>query len=420
MPKKTAKSASTSKLSQEEQKRRLIYVGIILAVAVILSIIFTLFPKTYEYYKAFMGITEEPPATEVVLAEGEQPGTGVTAEAPAPAQDNSWWEVYFTMPDQINDPNVIAGSIEEKLIERINKAKKSIHIAAFEFNLEPVADALIAAVDRGVEVQWVTDNESGIEADLDDGLDIFPKMEDGGVGVKDDGRSALMHNKFWIFDGEVVWTGSTNITQNGMFRNNNNVIVIHSPELAAIYENEFQEMWSLGEFGTTSTSSPLAEQHVVINGTDIQALFAAEDEAMQYIIPLVENAKHQIVFMAFSFTQEELGQAMLQRAENGVEVTGIFEKRGSETEYSRLTPFYCAGLKMRQDGNPGTFHHKVIIIDGEIVITGSLNFSENADSSNDENVLVIKNKDIAALYLEEFDRRWSEGEEPDPGDITCP
>jgi phosphatidylserine/phosphatidylglycerophosphate/cardiolipin synthase-like enzyme len=123
--------------------------------------------------------------------------------------------------------------------------------------------------------------------------------------------------------------------------------------------------------------------------------------------------------MSFSFTHNALGNAMLTRATNGVDVKGIFETRASETEFSELPYLYCAGLSLKQDGNPGTFHHKVIIIDDEIVITGSLNFSENADDSNDENVLVISNQDIAAQYLAEFERRWAEAEEPDAADMNC-
>ncbi len=62
-----------------------------------------------------------------------------------------------------------------------------------------------------------------------------------------------MHDKFWIFDNNTVWTGSTNITQNGNFRNNNNVIVVENAEVAAIYENEFSEMWNDDEFGPKSS-----------------------------------------------------------------------------------------------------------------------------------------------------------------------
>ncbi len=53
-------------------------------------------------------------------------------------------------------------------------------------------------------------------------------------------------------------------------------------------------------------------------------------------------------------------------------------------------------------------HHKVIIIDETVVVTGSLNFSNNAADSNDENVLILADAGIAGLYLEEFERRWAE------------
>jgi phosphatidylserine/phosphatidylglycerophosphate/cardiolipin synthase-like enzyme len=297
------------------------------------------------------------------------------------------------------------------LIEQINSAQQSIHIAAFEFNLTPVAEALIAAHERGVEVRWVTDDEFGLEADEEADHGQFAMLQNAGIEVRDDGRSALMHNKFVIFDGQVVWTGSTNLTRNDNFRNNNNVLVLRSQRVAQMYEAEFSEMWEEGQFGPTSLST-LDRQSTTIDGTPVQVIFAAEDEAIDEILPLVENAEESIRFMAFSFTNAELGEAMLERAQAGVEVQGIFELRGSQTEFSRLRPLYCADLAVRQDGNPGTFHHKVIVIDSKTIITGSLNFSDNANDSNDENVLILTNPDIAAHYLQEYERRWAEAFDP--------
>ncbi|MBN1874277.1 MAG: hypothetical protein JXA33_08595 [Anaerolineae bacterium] len=328
-----------------------------------------------------------------------------------------WWQVYFTDPLNVNDPDNLTGSIPEQLIARINDAQSTIHIAAFEFNLTPVAEALIAAHKRGVEVQWVTDDENGIEADEEEGHGQFAMLEKAGIEVIDDGRGALMHNKFWIFDDQTVWTGSTNITVNGNFRNNNNVIVIESPEVAEIYEREFAEMWD-GKFGPTSPST-VDEQSVTIDGTPVQILFAAEDDVADRLAALLEGAQSSIRFMAFSFTHEGMGNAVLERAEAGVDVMGIFETRGSETEYSELPILYCADVPVRQDGNPGTFHHKVLVIDEQTVVTGSFNFSENADTSNDENVVMITNRDIAAQYLQEFERRWAEATEPDVADMEC-
>jgi phosphatidylserine/phosphatidylglycerophosphate/cardiolipin synthase-like enzyme len=357
---------------------------------------------------------EEAPA-EVV----EAPALEEVAPAPeeAAGESSTWWQVYFTDPATINDSENLAGSIPEKLIELINSAEQSIHIASFEFNLTPVAEALIAAHERGVDIRWVTDDEHGLEADEEDDHGQFEMLEDAGIEVKDDQRSALMHNKFWIFDGHTVWTGSTNITQNGNFRNNNNVIILQSTRLAEIYEREFEEMWA-GEFGPRSTST-LGQQAVTINDTPVQILFSAEDEVVTQLAPIIESAEKSIRIMAFSFTHDDLGAAVQSRADAGVDVMGIFETRGSETEYSELPGLYCAGVPVRQDGNPGTFHHKVFIIDDEIVITGSLNFSNNANDSNDENVVILANTDIAAQYLAEFERRWAEAKDPDPEDMNC-
>lgn len=328
-----------------------------------------------------------------------------------------WWQVYFTDPANAGGPDNLASTPAEKLIERINSAQGTIHIAAFEFNLTPVAEALIAAHKRGVEVLWVTDDENGIEADGEEGHGQFAMLEKAGIEVRDDGRGALMHNKFWIFDRQTVWTGSTNITVNGMLHNNNNVIVIESPELAEIYEREFAEMWA-GEFGPTSPST-LDDQAVTVDGTPIQVLFASEDKVASHLVPLIEQAQKSIRFMAFSFTHTEIGDAVLARAGAGVDVRGIFETRGSETEYSQLPRLYCAHVPVRQDGNPATFHHKVFVIDDKLVITGSFNFSGNADQSNDENAVIITHSGIAAQYLQEFERRWAEAREPDPADMDC-
>jgi len=349
----------------------------------------------------------------------ETPSAGIEVDGSSPSNASSdWWEVYFADPINVNDPNNWRNSIEGRLIDKINAAQTSIHIASFEFDLTPVAEALIAAKLRGVDVRWVTDDENGLEADEEPGHGQFAMLENAGIEVRSDDRTALMHNKFWIFDGSAVWTGSTNITINGIFKQNNNVIYIRSTRLAAIYEAEFQEMWN-GEFGPRSPSQ-LANQSITVNGTPIQVVFTSEDPALeQAIIPIVENAQSSIRFMAFSFTDYPLAKAMIDRAAVGVDVAGVFEKVGSETQYAELRTLHCAGVPVRQDGNPSFLHHKVIVVDQRYVITGSLNFSTSAEESNDENVIIIDNPEIAALYIQEFERVWSQGSDPDPADIQC-
>ena len=346
-------------------------------------------------------------------------GSSPVPEAPTAVNASAdWWEVYFTDPVNVNNPAEWQGSIEGRLIEKINAAQTSIHIASFEFDLTPVAEALIAAKQRGVDVRWVTDDESGLGADEDPDRGQFAMLQKAGIEVRSDDRSALMHDKFWIFDGKILWTGSTNITESGIFKQDNNTIVFHSPELATIYEREFQEMWD-GQFGPRSPSQ-LGQQSTVVNGTPIQVIFTSEDHAIQQaIVPLLNSAAKSIRFLAFSFTDFPMADAMMKRAKNGVNVAGVFEKVGSDTDAAELKTLFCANIPVRRDGNSAFMHNKIVVVDERFVITGSLNFSTNAEESNDENVIIIDNPDIAKLYMQDFDRIWTLATDPEPDKFPC-
>ncbi len=365
----------------------------------------------------FEGV-EDAGISSVEVAEGAEAVNNLTVPVVESATQGDWWEVYFVDYINHNDPEHYENTIESVIIKKIDNAQSSIHIASFEFDLTPVAEALIRAQKRGVDVRWVTDDEHGLEADEEPDRGQFELLEDAGIEIKDDQRGALMHNKFWVFDRKTVWTGSTNITKNGIFEQDNNVIVIHSPALAEIYEREFDEMWA-GEFGPRSTST-VGNQHISIDGTEIQVLFSSEDDVIEHLFPYLENAQKSIHFLAFSFTHDDMGEVMRTKNQEGLTVMGVFEKTGSSTEYSELSKMYCDAMQVRRDGNGGFLHHKVIIIDERIVITGSLNFSDNANESNDENVIIIDNAEIASLYIQEFNRIWAMASDPAPDKFDCP
>lgn len=371
--------------------------------------------------------SETPPPIIVPVTETpfvELPITGTPPiivpvnETPTLLPVQKWWDVYFTDPLTIKDSNNPAGSVEERLIQLINEAQSSIHIAGFEFSLTRVAEALIAAKNRGVDVKWMADDKNGTQYDTQPGRGQFSMLTGAGIEVKDDARSALMHNKFWIFDRQIVWTGSTNATVNGVYKQNNNVLVIRSTEVAYIFEREFLEMWN-GQFGPRAPST-VGSQWAILDGTPIQVLFSPEDKAMANLIALVRDAEVSVRFLAFSFTDSALAQMMVERARAGVDVRGIFETFGSAGMSSELKTLWCAGLPVRQDGNASFLHHKVIIVDDSIVVTGSLNFSANADGVNEENVVILDNAEIAALYVQEFETLWSQSNAVGAGTFTCP
>ena len=128
---------------------------------------------------------------------------------------------------------------------------------------------------------------------------------------------------------------------------------------------------------------------------------------MKRVIELVQGAQENVLFMAYSFTDDDLASALINAHNSGIEVQGVLDKAqalsNSGGEYQNLLE---SGLDVRLDGNPGSMHHKVIIIDGQVVVTGSYNFSKSAKTRNDENTLILHDPGVAALYVQEFERVW--------------
>jgi len=120
----------------------------------------------------------------------------------------------------------------------------------------------------------VAPSEVASEERSDDSRREWLDFGDERINVKHDNRSALMHNKFCIVDERFVFTGSFNPTENGAYKNNNNMVIIESMYIAGNYEDEFEEMWN-GVFGRgEKTKTPV----VHLNGKRVEVYFCPEDE----------------------------------------------------------------------------------------------------------------------------------------------
>jgi phosphatidylserine/phosphatidylglycerophosphate/cardiolipin synthase-like enzyme len=353
----------------------------------------------------------EPLPTQIVTV----PGRGVTRFTLPQGfgAERGFWRVLFSAPTGSSNRALYQGGLDTELVRAIDAAQRTIDIAAYEFNLPTVTQALLNAAARGVVVRVVTDDEAG----FDDRDSTLRQLVEARIRVVIDARRALMHDKFIIIDSTTVWTGSWNFTVNDTYRNNNNVVILRSRAVVENFQAEFNEMFDQRLFGPNSPSqTPRPE--IRQDGVPIETFFAPEDDVLGNILQEVNRAQTSIRFMVFSFTVDPIAEAMIARWRSGVRVQGIFEVTGSETQFSELPLMFCAGMDMHQDGNPFRLHHKVIIIDDQTVITGSFNISQNAVQSNDENLIIITDRDLAAEFISEFDRRWLESRPPQG--VNCP
>lgn len=135
------------------------------------------------------------------------------------------------------------------VIKTIDGAQKSVHVAAYSFTSYPIAQALVKAYARGVDVEVVMD-----ESNRHQKYSALGFLEKSGVPTRTNNHYAIMHNKFIIIDASTLELGSFNFTKAAEEKNAENILVIKNvPDIAADYDRQWQRIWNEG-------AHPLAEE----------------------------------------------------------------------------------------------------------------------------------------------------------------
>ncbi len=127
------------------------------------------------------------------------------------------------------------GGVAKRLVEEIDKAQKSVHLAIFSFTALQVAGALSRAQARGVEIKVIMDQHQRSKQQVA----IYERLRAEGIEVYRSANKAFMHSKYAVIDGATITTCSYNWTKNAEQHNNENMLIIRSPEIAQLYEDNF-------------------------------------------------------------------------------------------------------------------------------------------------------------------------------------
>lgn len=313
--------------------------------------------------------------------------------------------------------NVALGNVDlrAKLVARIDSATYSIDLALYSIDIDSIAHHIVAAKNRGVRIRVVYENrtdQSPITTMRNNGIQVMKRKDNNG----------LMHNKFFVFDARDsansapwVWAGSWNVTQAQQNTDYNNAIEIQNRSLALAYTKEFEEMWGSStdnrdsvnaKFGSQKTDNT---QHLfVIDGKAVECYFSPSDGTTSKIINKINSVSSSINFALFSFTRQDVVTSMKLRSQAGASVRGIMKNIDVQATWDSLMTF----AYMWRHTSSGLFHHKYAILDADTInsciISGSHNWSSNAENSNDENILIIYDAPIANQYLQEFEKRRAE------------
>ncbi|MFT4326360.1 MAG: phospholipase D-like domain-containing protein [Candidatus Woesearchaeota archaeon] len=224
-----------------------------------------------------------------------------------------------------------------------------------------------------------------------------------------DGNSAAMHHKFCIVDFKKVLTGSTNPTHNGFSRNDNNIILLESEVVAAVFLEEYYNLrerarfeydYEGGSFSIATMLQRLFQSDSYMSQTH-EIFFCPQHNCAGNLIQEIRNAQDSIYIATFAFTDMRIASELILAEQRGVVVKGVIERRGGSRMYTHLSEH---GITMFYDNHSGTMHHKYFVFDEHAVWSGSYNPSLNGNYRNNENIVVIRDALIASQFIEEWYR----------------
>lgn len=305
-----------------------------------------------------------------------------------------------------------------QMIQFINSATASIDVAIYTFTYERsgstlggIAEALQSARARGVNVRVVTDEDevSSTSSTQFVILDILDGAKNGSINpsvIRSGNGTGIMHNKFIVADGNRVLTGSTNWTQSGLFYQENNVLVLEGASVAGVYRAKFEELWG-GTYG--NDGEPGAEHSFVTSdGVPVEVWFGSDDDLTGRIIDAIDSATSRLYFAMNVFSTGAkavlIANALKAAAARGVDVRGVMDDDVDQWGYLVSTPAIPMGDYI--PATSGLLHSKYMVVDPGLpqgkVLTGSNNWSTNADVSNDENLAILASPEIVNRYFHNF------------------
>lgn len=147
--------------------------------------------------------------------------------------------------------------------------------------------------------------------------------------------------------------------------------------------------------------------------TNYEVCFTPGEDCTSLIVNEISKANHTVYLQAYSFTSKPIAMAVSTANKKGIHVIAILDKsQNKHNKYSSATYLINQHIPVWIDYQPAIAHNKVIIIDNNTVITGSFNFTKAAQRQNAENVLIIHDKQLAGLYLKNFQSRLAVSRQP--------
>lgn len=313
----------------------------------------------------------------------------------------------------------------EAIIETAVRASTStIEAAVYGFTLPRVAAALVEAKERGVKVRVLVNESHMYTSRRSEELQL---LLDKGVelrALRGVGRFGIMHNKIGIFDGKLLMCGSFNWAVTANTANSENAVFSRDAGVIGGYSGYFEWMWKFGKPVADGPPEPVASygptpedpvRAINFNGALLPRYsFSPGGATEKNIAAALDFSRESADIAVFSFYSLDIARAVINAHRRGLRVRVLVDRvQASQSEVGEL--LLAAGVPFRWSqgfSGKGVMHNKYAVLDGRLLMTGSFNWSDNAQDNNFENMFYSDSAVYAGPYAAQFERLFGAAEAP--------
>ena len=322
--------------------------------------------------------------------------------------------------------------LPEAIEQALDSATETIDLAIYSFSDTRTQTKIRDAAERGVTVRVILHNAKGESK-------TATKLEGYGADVRY--VTKVMHHKFVIVDSARLLTGSSNWSRSAYSRYDEDLLrFVDEPELAA-FQSEFDHIWNNAkEYGVKRfddqrkpgnsgcenvyfTSANL-EPYLYRGSPTFRTKVSLDDGVCgNRMIEAIEASKKGIKIATAHYRRHDLHDALLRAMKRGVQVEVLLDQQErhpdststSNALYDEALALAGAEVRYKVYSRCWNFrtalqmHCKYMIVDERLVLTGSLNWSENAELKTFENLVVVTDFDVVAKYVDRFQMKWNYG-----------
>lgn len=311
----------------------------------------------------------------------------------------------------------------------IRGCRSSVDVAVYGLTLPGVAKALADAKARGVAVRVIVNDAHLFASRTSEELELLVERGVNVRSLRGVGRNGIMHNKLGIYDGKLVSAGSFNWAVTANTDNSENAVFLRDAAAVAGYKKYFDWMWGYARPAADGPGEPVKKfgpppedpmRGVFYNGVLLPAYsFSPGGRTEADILNALNFTRDSADIAVFSFYSMDIAQAVVNAHKRGAKVRVLVDRvQASQSEVGELLIKNGVPFRWSQGfGGKGVMHNKYAVLDSKLLLTGSFNWSVNAQDNNFENTFYTMAPAYVRGFAAQFERLFALGEAPSLTDL---